>query len=409
MPTLRHSSAIKIRSKNQTIGNRQQAENFSFFSRRKSLFLLNPSTSTLIDATVDVYQTLDFDRRNRDLSDEIERICLYSRVSSPIVEGDSAMSGTAEKSGKSGRRTVFYRDLASPISSHKGRFASPGQAASVSALWRENFRESELPPPPAFTLDDRSEFSPESGLAEWPISPETKTPAPIASPFLLRTRSEASPSSAPKEQTPASATWWSPAKKINAADQESTTKGSPVDGVVLPGALITLPPPREVARPELPKISPPIGSTEEEEWITVYGFSPCDTNLVLRELEKCGFIQKHVPGPGDANWMHVLYQNRYDAQKALLKNGMQISGGLIVGVKPVEPAQRIFLSEKPNGSGVASGFMVSLPPSGPTRKGPSQVLPLGATAEGRALQGGGAIASPAKSVVSKIMDLMFGI
>jgi len=37
-------------------------------------------------------------------------------------------------------------------------------------------------------------------------------------------------------------------------------------------------------------------------------FSPNDTNLVLREFEKCGEILKHVSGPRDANWMHILYQ-----------------------------------------------------------------------------------------------------
>lgn len=37
-------------------------------------------------------------------------------------------------------------------------------------------------------------------------------------------------------------------------------------------------------------------------------FSPGDTNMVLREFEKCGEILKHVPGPRDANWMHILYQ-----------------------------------------------------------------------------------------------------
>lgn len=37
-------------------------------------------------------------------------------------------------------------------------------------------------------------------------------------------------------------------------------------------------------------------------------FSPADTNLVLREFEKCGVILKHVPGPRDANWMHILFQ-----------------------------------------------------------------------------------------------------
>lgn len=37
-------------------------------------------------------------------------------------------------------------------------------------------------------------------------------------------------------------------------------------------------------------------------------FPPCDTNTVLREFEKCGTILRHVPGPGDANWMHIIYQ-----------------------------------------------------------------------------------------------------
>ena len=37
-------------------------------------------------------------------------------------------------------------------------------------------------------------------------------------------------------------------------------------------------------------------------------FLPGDTNLVLREFEKCGIVLRHVPGPRDANWMHILYQ-----------------------------------------------------------------------------------------------------
>lgn len=37
-------------------------------------------------------------------------------------------------------------------------------------------------------------------------------------------------------------------------------------------------------------------------------FSPGDTNLVLREFEKCGVVLKHIAGPRDANWMHILYQ-----------------------------------------------------------------------------------------------------
>lgn len=43
-------------------------------------------------------------------------------------------------------------------------------------------------------------------------------------------------------------------------------------------------------------------------WTFLTRFSPADTNLVLREFEKSGVILKHVPGPREANWMHILYQ-----------------------------------------------------------------------------------------------------
>lgn len=102
-------------------------------------------------------------------------------------------------------------------------------------------------------------------------------------------------------------------------------------------------------------------------------------------------------------------QNRSDAQKALSKNGMQINGVLIVGVKPLDPMQRQALNERIN----SQGFMTLPPPSSRTSELNSfrassrpYYLQNGHTSTG---QSGGAIASPAKSMVSKIMDLMFGI
>lgn len=104
-----------------------------------------------------------------------------------------------------------------------------------------------------------------------------------------------------------------------------------------------------------------------------------------------------------------LVQNRSDAQKALNKNGMQINGVLIVGVKPLDPMQRQALNERLNNQ----GFMTLPPPSSRTselntsRASPRPYyLQNGST---NARQSGGAIASPSKSVVSKIMDLMFGL
>ncbi|KAF5741661.1 nuclear pore complex protein NUP35 [Tripterygium wilfordii] len=331
------------------------------------------------------------------------------------------MSTTAQRTPKSGRQSLFFHDLATPVSARRGKFSTPGQAAAVSALWRENFGGSDLPPPPMYTLEDRSDFSPESGIPDYPVSPEIKSDqrTPVQSSFRdfstpMKSKSEASTSFAllgrqQNSQGSASSSWWSPAKG-NSNEQEDKGKGSPVEGVVQPGALITLPPPREVARPEMKQNNLLAGNLDEEEWVTVYGFSPGDTNLVMREFEKCGVILKHVPGPQNANWMHILYQNRSDAQKALSKNGMQIHGILIVGVKPVDPMQRQALNERLNNQ----GFMpIPPPPSSKTsemnalRASPRPYYLQNDSSSAR--QSGGAIASPAKSMVSKIMDLMFGV
>ncbi|XP_052175637.1 nuclear pore complex protein NUP35 [Diospyros lotus] len=341
------------------------------------------------------------------------------------------MSSTVQRTPKSGRQSLLFHDLATPVSTRRGggssaaaaKFTSPGQAAAVSALWRENFSSSDLPPPPVFTLEDRSDFSPESGIPDFPVSPEVKSDprTPVTGSgrefSTPKSKSEVSTSYAliggqlqRQQNLVSSLSWWSPGKSGASGEQEDKGKGSPVEGIVQPGALITLPPPREVARPEIHSNSSPVGNLDEEEWVTVYGFSPGDTNLVLREFEKCGVILKHIPGPRDANWMHILYQNRSDANKALSKNGMQINGVLIVGVKPVDPAQRQVLNERMNNP----GFM-SLPPQ-PWSKS-SESNPLRASSTPYYLQNGntgarqssGTIASPAKSVVSKIMDLMFGI
>ncbi|EYU21502.1 hypothetical protein MIMGU_mgv1a0108401mg, partial [Erythranthe guttata] len=159
-----------------------------------------------------------------------------------------------------GGNPLFFQDLATPVSSRRsgGKFATPGQAAAVSALWRENFANSDLPPPPAFTLEDRIDLSPESGTPVQSYGREYSTP---------KSKSDASTSYSggskqphmQSQQSPfvSSSSWWSPAKTggggggSGGVEQEDKGKGSPVEGVVQSGALIVLPPPREVARPEV--------------------------------------------------------------------------------------------------------------------------------------------------------------
>ncbi|PWA89255.1 RNA-recognition motif (RRM) Nup35-type domain-containing protein [Artemisia annua] len=208
--------------------------------------------------------------------------------------------------------------------------------------------------------------------------------------------------------------WWT-------GEKAKSSGGSPMDGVVNRKErekedvhLYTLPPPREVARPEVKRSANEVMSlgagVDEEEWVTVYGFSPADTNLVIREFEKCGVILKHIPGPRDSNWMHILYQSRFDAQKALSKNGMQLNGALIIGVKPVDPMQRQSLSDRLHNQ----GFMPLPPQTTSTRKSDSLAFnasarPYQQNGNTNTSQSGGTMASPAKSYFSKAMDLVFGM
>ncbi|CAL5095869.1 unnamed protein product [Urochloa decumbens] len=320
-------------------------------------------------------------------------------------------SPAASRRGRSERLSPFFRDLASPIPSHRGvsRFAS---AASASAG-----PSATLPPPPIFTLDDRyasADFSPDPTASD--LLPVASSPSP-------RGAASRSPS------------WDRGTVSLSAP-------GSPMDGVVEPPRkeVLALPPPASPGTPppattaeaqspvtpvQAPVSTEPVanggsGEAEREEWVTVFGFSIGDTNIVLREFEKCGVILRHHSGPRDGNWIHLLYQRSYDARKALQKNGIQLSSGLIVGVKPIDPVHRQQLDQRLAGSS-QGGFMVSLPSKSLALKSTGASNQLGALPRPYDLKANtnvnrdagrratGSVAAPSRSIVSNVMDLIFGI
>jgi len=71
----------------------------------------------------------------------------------------------------------------------------------------------------------------------------------------------------------------------------------------------------------------------DETWITVFGFPQSATSYVLQEFSVYGQITRHIPNP-QGNWMHIQYQTKLQAQKALSKNGKILSNNLMVGVMP---------------------------------------------------------------------------
>ncbi|CAI9778845.1 unnamed protein product [Fraxinus pennsylvanica] len=63
-----------------------------------------------------------------------------------------------------------------------------------------------------------------------------------------------------------SSSWWSLVKIASNTEQDDKGKSLPVEGVIQSGALNTLPPPREVARPEMKKSLLHMENLDEEEW-----------------------------------------------------------------------------------------------------------------------------------------------
>ncbi|KAL3690538.1 hypothetical protein R1sor_016847 [Riccia sorocarpa] len=342
-------------------------------------------------------------------------------------------AGVQTRSAVKGPRSqsLFYRDLsASPAmraSSVRGDAATPNPTATT--MWRDNVGGIDPPPPPFYTLEDRIERSPESStdlLFRSPVNrdsfPRTVHSPPSGRggyglPYGEAQESQASPATL-SQTSPGTKSWWSPVKERGAFESglKSDTPGcSPVSGVVQQphsGGLLTLPAPREIVRPGLQGNAVYGKGSDGDEWVTVFGFGVDETNAVMREFEKCGPILTQVSGPGGANWIHIQYQNPYDAQKALQKNGIQLNGALIVGVKPLDPLQRQALLDKIQRGG--QPFTAPVPrqtskiynASGKPSSWSQAPQPSESGTVSRSVA---AIASPAKSTLSKLVDIVFGM
>ncbi|KVH92945.1 hypothetical protein Ccrd_004989 [Cynara cardunculus var. scolymus] len=286
------------------------------------------------------------------------------------------MSSTIHRTPKSSiRQSLFFNDLASPGTARRnasGKFTTTSQAAAVSAVWRENFSTSDLPPPPMFTLEDRSHYSLKSGIPDYPVvSPEPssnpRTPAQTPSKLF----STSSPSHRSLIQRGISNCR---VNRVLSGEEGAIGGGDdkgegPVQGAVhhQPWVMIT-----EVARPEIQRNSLPVGNLDEEEWVTVYGFSRFKFGVIF---VNCNIL--------------LTIQSQAYAEKVLNKDGMQINGSLIIGA----------LSSRSNNL----GFVLS------SRS--SEVIALSSdrlrNGSRNARESGGTMATSAKSMVSKISDLMF--
>ncbi|NXG50693.1 NUP35 protein, partial [Psilopogon haemacephalus] len=71
----------------------------------------------------------------------------------------------------------------------------------------------------------------------------------------------------------------------------------------------------------------------DDTWVTVFGFPQASASYILLQFAQYGNILKHVMS-NTGNWMHIHYQSKLQARKALSKDGRVFGESLMIGVKP---------------------------------------------------------------------------
>lgn len=73
------------------------------------------------------------------------------------------------------------------------------------------------------------------------------------------------------------------------------------------------------------------GEDGGNHWVTVFGFPPSAASFILSQFAQLGTVlQHHIPPNG--NWMHLKYQTKMQAQKALGKSNKVMGGSIMIGV-----------------------------------------------------------------------------
>lgn len=78
-------------------------------------------------------------------------------------------------------------------------------------------------------------------------------------------------------------------------------------------------------------LSPP-AARPTKHWITVYGFSPAATSMILTHFSQCGTILEKVFPPQSGNWVHLRFASSLECEKALNYHERILANSLMIGV-----------------------------------------------------------------------------
>ncbi|XP_036401889.1 nucleoporin NUP35-like [Megalops cyprinoides] len=151
----------------------------------------------------------------------------------------------------------------------------------------------------------------------------------------------------------------------------------------------------------------------DDTWVTVFGFPPASASYILLQFAQYGNILKHVMS-NTGNWMHIHYQSKLQARKALSKDGKIFGETIMIGVKPCIDKSVMEGSDKGSSSSSSAFTPVKTngTPSQPVATPRSAMRPLSAAykASSNDYQVVSDRQTPRKddSFVSKAMEYMFG-
>jgi len=92
--------------------------------------------------------------------------------------------------------------------------------------------------------------------------------------------------------------------------------------------------------------------------VTVFGFPSASSSYILQQFSQYGTIEKHeIHNAG--NWMHIKYQTKIQAKKALSRNGKIFARSIMIGVCPCIKKEISSMEAEHNSSAV--GIPVGTP------------------------------------------------
>ncbi|NXU57551.1 NUP35 protein, partial [Turnix velox] len=153
-------------------------------------------------------------------------------------------------------------------------------------------------------------------------------------------------------------------------------------------------------------------------WVTVFGFPQASASFILLQFAQYGNILKHVMS-NMGNWMHIRYQSKLQARKALSKDGRIFGESIMIGVKPCIDKSVMENYERSSTSSMSSAFT---PPSKSAASTPVQptnyntkistMRPLATAYKASACDyqvvSDRQTPSKGESIVSKAMEFVFG-